>query len=200
MCTTVLCCCNNIMMCRYVCVPSPVVFFLPQVERGHAGGLWLWPCPPARLSENKLLVKVGQRKGTVLRSCLHPRTTHTRLNQSQYELWANTNAEAFNSSFRRGGNETPAANEARKGGGGDVCLKNNHRRTKNKSVQLNTIQRPVSPPSKGQECDAHERPWKPRRRPVSSWRNAPPVESRRQNTEPDGEASKSFGGNKTNRD
>lgn len=52
------------MICRYVRVPSPVVFFFLTASVAWARRRVVAVTLPARLSENKSLVKVGQRKGT----------------------------------------------------------------------------------------------------------------------------------------
>lgn len=188
MCTTVLWRCNSIMICRYVCVPSPVVFY-HKWSVGTQEGCGCDPaCPPACLSENKSLVKVGQRKRNGFMLMFAPSDnahthTHTRLNQSQYELWANTNAEPFNSSFRRGGNETHTANEARKEGGFVLfVLKITTDGPKISLLGLKQFHVPSPGCFRGARKWRVRAPWKPRRqtRPVSLSRNAPRVESRKQ--------------------
>lgn len=140
-----------------MCASPPLWFFTTSGAwaRRRVVAVTLPACLPACLKTSRLL-KWDNAKERFLCLCLHRRTTHTRLNPRQYELRANTNAEPFNSSFRRGGNETPAANKECSEDRGRrcvVCFKNNHRRAKNK-FNFKTI--PVSRPLKGQDYD--ERP------------------------------------------
>lgn len=199
MCTTVLCRRNNIMICRYVRVPSPVVFFFLTASVAWARRRVVAVTLPARLSENKSLVKVGQRKGTFFffyaRVCTIGQHAHAFIKANTSCGQKTPTQEPFNGSFRRGGKwkhrRKLAAQRGKEEAFCVVCFKNTRRRTKNKSVRFKRIRGPVSRLLDGPEsvtrASAPESP-DARPRPVSLlW-----VESRRQNnTEPDGEASES---------